>query len=355
MSTDSIAVRPRRAAWLSWTRDLQTARVLRFAFGVTAAVAISFAFAWPLFFLTPVLATVFLSLPMPAPNARQVVDLLVQALAAMLLGLGFTLFLQPYPLIFVPLLGLVLFHIYYLINRGGSMWLVLMALISVLILPVLGNTGGQLPTAFAAWFAWSCALAIGLYAFAHQLFPDPRGGPSRPPRKTRTRAYVPQAADAALKSTAVILPLAVLFITINLASQILVLVMAAIFSLMPDLTKGWKAGAKSLISTLIGGVTALVLYWSIVAVPEFHFFVALFFLTTLIFGAAIFSGNSNASYMSSAATTVIVLIGSVMGDDVNFTSVFVTRLALIFAATLYVVTALRLLEHFFPGRKQQSR
>ncbi len=342
-----------RRRW-AWTRDLRTARVLRFAFGVSGAVAFSFAYAWPLFFLTPVFVVVFLGLPMPAPSARQVAKLLQYAVGAMLIGLLFTLFLMPYPLVYVPMLGLVLFHLYYLMNRGGSMWLVLMSLIAVLILPLLGNTGDQLPTVFAGWFAWSCALAIGLYAAAHALFPNPPGGPAVPAKPPPQRGYVPAAANAALKSTLVTLPLAVLFIAADLASQVLVLVMAAIFSLMPDLAKGRAAGVKSLKSTLIGGVTAFAIYWAIVAVPEFHFFVAVIFLTTLAFGSAIFSAGPNAQYMSSAATTVIVLIGSVMGDDANFSDVFVTRLLLIAAATLYVVAAMHLLERYLPAARPAS-
>lgn len=356
MSTEALAAPPAvpAARRRLWTQDLRSARVLRYAFGVTAAVAVSFAFAWPLFFLTPVLAAVFLALPTPAPSARQVMRMLSNALLATAFGLGFTLFLLPYPLVYVPMLGLALFHIYYLLNRGGSMWLVLMALLGILILPMLANLGNQLPTVFAGWFAWSCALAIGVYALAHQLFPNPQAGPPMPPKRPRPQGYVPQAARAALKSTAVILPLAVLFITLDLASQVLVLVMAAIFSLMPDLSKGRQAGTNSLISTLLGGATALLVYWAIVAVPEFHFFVALMLLITLLFAAAIFSGRPRASYMSSAATTVIVLIGSLMGDDANFSDVFITRLVLIFAATSYVVAALHLLNQLFPAPNQQQ-
>lgn len=358
MSTEAVSALDTRAPraggglwprWLRWPRDLGSARVLRYAFGVSGSMAIAFAFAWPLFFLTPVLTAVFLALPMPAPSAAQVGRLLLHALSAMLLGLGFTLFLLPYPLVYVPTLGLVLFHIYYLLNRGGSMWLVLMALLAVLILPMLALTGTQLPTVFAGWFAWSCSLAILSYALAHRLFPDPPGGPAMPPKKPRARGYVAPAAKAALKSTAVILPLAVLFITLNLASDVLVLVMAAIFSLMPDLAKGRQAGNNSLISTLIGGGTAVFFYWAIVAVPEMHFLMALSVLVMLVFGALIFSGRPNARFMSSAATTLIVLIGSLMADDANFTDVFLTRLLLIFAATLYVVTALRVLEYYFPA------
>ena len=354
MSTDAALpvvapVRPESNRWLSWTGDLHTARVLRFASGVTAAMAIAFASAWPLFFLTPVLTAVFLSLPTAGPSNAQVLGLVVRALAAMVLGLVFTLFLLPYPLVYVPLLGLVLFHIYYLINRGGSMWLVLMALLAILILPMMANVADQAATVFAGWFAFSCVMAIAFYAAAHKLFPNPPGGPALPPKKAMARGYVPQAANAALKSTVVILPLAILFITLDLSSDVLVLVMAAIFSLMPDITKGRQAGTNSLISTLIGGLAALLFYWAIVAVPEYHFFVTLVLLVTLVFGRAIFSGRANASYMSSAATTLIVLIGSVMGDDASFTDVFVTRLVLIFAATLYVVLALRALNDLFPA------
>lgn len=334
----------RLARRLAWTRDLRTARILRYAFGITAAVLVSFAFAWPLFFLTPVLAAVLLGTPLPAPGLTQVGRMLVDLFMAVSLGLAFTLFLIPYPLVYVPLLGLTLFWIYYALNRGGSIWRVLMSLIAVLILPLLGNSGDGLPMAFAGWFAWSGGLAIAVYLLAHTLFPDPESDAPRPAKKPRLRGYVPAAADAALRSTLVTLPLAVAFIALNWASQALVLVMVAVFTLMPDLTKSRAAGIKSLTSTLIGGLSALLIYWLIVAVPDLHFFALVMLVVMLSFALAIFSGGPRAAYMGSAATTVIVLIGSVMGEDVSFTDVFLTRVLLIAVATLYVVVALGLMQ-----------
>ena len=61
---------PRRGLW---TNDLRTARVLRFALSVTAAVALAFAYEWPLSFLTPVFVAVFLALPIPAPGLGQAI------------------------------------------------------------------------------------------------------------------------------------------------------------------------------------------------------------------------------------------------------------------------------------------
>jgi len=122
---------------------------------------------------------------------------------------------------------------------------------------------------------------------------------------------------------------------------------------MPDLAKSRAAGIKSLTSTLIGGLTALLVYWLIVAVPELYFFGLVMFVVMLNFARAIFSGGPRAAYMGSAATTVIVLIGSVMGEDASFTDVFLTRLLLIGAATGYVVIALGLMQRWWgsPGAK----
>lgn len=108
------------AARPTWRGDLRRVRILRYALGVTAASAVAFAIQWPLFFLTPVFAAFFLSLPLPSPSFGQGLELIGHILLAFLLGLVFTLFLLPYPLVYALILGLVLFHIYYLANRGGS-------------------------------------------------------------------------------------------------------------------------------------------------------------------------------------------------------------------------------------------
>ncbi len=273
-----------------WTTNLRTARVLRFAIGVTAAAALAFGYEWPLSFLTPVFTGVFLSLPLPALTLRQSLRNCYYVVEAFVLGLVFTLFLLPFPLIYIPSLGLVLFHNFYTLNRGGSFWRVLMHTIAVLILPMLGQLHDIVSEGFALYFILSGVLAILLYQLAHGLFPDPAGGPKLPISGGIKPGYVPEAALAALKSTLIILPLAALFIAMEWTGQILVMVYAAIFSLSPVLSTGKAAALKSLTSTVVGGLAALVFYWLIVAVPEFHFFIALMLLTTLVF--ALGSGNS---------------------------------------------------------------
>ena len=350
MSTENtaalVATTERVQSKGTWRSDQRTVRVVRYTVGVTVATAIAFGVQWPMFFLTPVLVAFFLSLPLPSPTLKQALDLFGYVLVAFVLGLVFTLFLLPYALIYILLLGLALFHIYYLVNRGGPLILAVMCLIAVLILPMMALGHGALATGFTLYFVLSAGLSVLTYVLAHGFFPDP---PAERPALARAgfqRGYSKMAALAAAKSTVAVLPIAVLFIVMGWANQILVMVFAAIFSLSPQVSKGWAAGVKSLKSTMIGGAAAVVFYWLIVAVPEFHFFVALTFLAALIFGTAIFSGRPIAQYLPSACIALLILIGGSMGEGADFVGKLVTRVVLISLAALYVVAALAVLDRF---------
>lgn len=339
-------------AWQKMMQDLKTVRILRLSVGVTIAMAVAFAINWPLAMLTPVFTVVFLSLPMPRLSFRQGFKNMMETLLGLTIGVLFALFLLPYPFVYVLMFGLALFYTYYYINRGGSFWLALMTLLSLLLMPMLASTSGGLAIGVSMGFIWSSWVAVWMIFLAHFLVPDPESRiiPKRPPMH---KGYVPVAAELALKSTLVVFPLAVLFLMFNLSDFLVLMIMAAIFSLSPDLTKGKEAGMNSLISTLIGGTVAYVFYWLLVAVPEYPFFVVLTFLVSLIFASVIFSQRSDAKYYSSALTSVIILFSASMGQDKDFSSAFFLRVALIVSAVLYLVIALKVLDRYWPMSKKQ--
>jgi hypothetical protein len=125
------------------------------------------------------------------------------------------------------------------------------------------------------------------------------------------------------------------------------MIMAAIFSLMPQVAKGTAMAMKTMTSTLIGGTAAICFFFLIVAVPELHFFTALMFFFTLIFAMGMFSEKSYAVYLSSAVTTLIVLLGSSMGEGASITGAFFSRVVLISGATLYIVVVMTVVEHLW--------
>ena len=325
----------------------QHIRTLRYALGVTIALALSSAIAWPLSFLLPVLSAMMLALPMPKPGLQQAIRNMRDALFAFGVGYIITQFILPHTVIYIPLLALALFHTYYHLNRGGSFWLVLMLLLCLLLMPMLAGLHEGLAIGVALGLVWSSWLTIGILWLSHFLVPDSESAQGAPAKQGFHSGYLAPAAEAAMKSTLVTFPLAIMFIANNLSSQIIVLVFAAIFTLSPNLEKGKAAGMNSMKSSLIGGSVAFFVYWALVAVPEYHFLVLLMFFVSLGFGRVIYSGRPVSKYLPSAMVVVIVLVNSSLAADAGFSENLLLRIIFITLATMYVVISLKVLDAFW--------
>ena len=332
----------------------QHVRTLRFAVGVTIAIALAFGIEWPLSFLFPVLSTVFLAMPLPKMTLSQGLQNMRDTLFAFVVGFIFTQFILPFPVIYIPLLALALFHTYYYMNRGGSFWRVMMLLVCLLLMPMLAGVDEGLAIGVASGLVLSSWMTIALLWLAHYIVPDLPGGAALPKAPGFQPGYSAPAAEFAVKSTIVALPIALLFLANNWTGQILVMIFAAIFTLSPNLDKGFEAGMNSLKSTLIGGGVAFFVYWSLVAVPEYYFLVLIMFIISLVFGTAINSGHSLAKYLPSAMVAMIILVNGSLGEGADFSEKFVMRVLLISIAAMYVVTALRVLDAYWPKKKVSS-
>jgi len=334
-------------------QDQTSVRAVRYALGVTIAVALAYGINWPLAFLMPVLTAVILGLPLPMPSLKAGLRNMQSTIQAFALGLIFSLFFLQYPIAYLFMLWLVLFHLYYYLNRGGSFWLTLMSIIAVLLLPMLASSNEGLAIGFSFGFVLSGCLTVVMVWVAYLLVPDPQST-AFPQSPGFQRGYSPLAAKSALKSTAVIYPIASLFIVFNLTDYLLVMIFSALFILKPELSAGKEAGMNSLISTLLGGVCAMVFYWLIVAVPEYYFYIVLMLLTTLLFATNIFSGQPKSKYYGSAFIALLILVNGSMAEGASFSSLFFNRVLIIVLATAYIISALKLLNSYFPDNRTIS-
>lgn len=337
--------------WLHLIKENQIhVRSIRFAVGVTIAVALAYGINWPLAFLLPILTSVILALPLPMASLKDGLQNMLNTIKAFSLGLIFSLFFLQYPLAYILMLGFVLFHLYYYLNRGGSFWLTLMSMVAILLLPMLANSNEGLAIGFSFGFVLSGCLTVIMVWVSHLLVPDPQSA-KFPKSPGFQKVYSPAAAKSALKSTAIIFPMASLFIVFNLMDYLTVMIFSAIFVLKPELSAGKQAGIKSLVSTLLGGVCALMFYWLIVAVPEYYFYIVLMFLTTLFFGMNIFSGQPKSKYYGSAFIALLVLINGSMAEGASFSELFINRVVLIVLATIYIVVVLKIMDSYWPSKK----
>ncbi len=326
--------------------DVKTMRVFRFAFGVTLACGLAYGINWPLAFLMPILTAMLLAMPLPKPSVKASLQNMFSTLQAFALGLVFSLFFLQYPLAYLLMLALVLFHLYYYLNRGGSFWFTLMSMIAILILPMMANSNEGLAISFSAGFVYSSWLTIAMIWLAHFVFPDP-SFTKFPIKPKYNKVYSKVPAQLALKSTLVTFPIAAVFITYGLSDYLLVMIFSAIFILKPDLSEGKEAGKNSLLSTVLGGIFACLFYWLIVAVPLFHFYLLLLLATTLFFGRNIFAGTNMSKYYSSGFIALLVIVNSAMAADANFNAILAQRILLISGAIVYIVFALKVLERFW--------
>lgn len=348
VSVDSIAHSPhiRKPFRLG---NLRSVRIVRFGLGMTFAMAIAFGFDWPTQFLLPVLTVSLLGTKAPAPTVREGLYSFLCIVVAFSLGLVFSLFALSYPLVYVPALGLVLFHIYYLLNRGGAAFFAIMLLLAVLLLPMMAQQVDALATGIAMGFAASAGLAIGIRWMAFAILPDPLDAPTSGKRAGGFQSgYSAPAARNALKSTIVVLPVAALFIAATWTSQALIIIFVAVYSVAPVVQLSRQASTAKFLANVGGGCAALVFYWLLVAVPEYHFLIALSFLSALLFGIMIYSDRPNAPLYTVAFSTLLVLVSTSMGAGAEFGANFMIRVALIAAAGIYVVAALSVLEHILP-------
>ena len=349
MSTELAGTVSFSERWRALFQDQTSVRIIRFAVGVTLAVALAYGVNRPLSFLLPVLTSFILSLPIPMPSLVAGLRNMLFTLIAFGLGLVFALFFLQFPVVYMVMLGTILFHLYYYLNRGGSLWFTLMSMIAILLLSMLGNSHEGLAIDVSLNFIGLSWMAMIMIWVSYLLIPDPVFTPF-PKNPGFQPGYSQPAAEAALKSTIVILPLAGLCMTFSMTDLILVMIFSALFILKPELGEGKAAGMKSLISTLLGGVYAWLFYWLIVAVPEYHFYLALTFFTTLYFGRQIFSDKPLAKYYGSALIALLILVNGSMGGDADFHEKLAMRIILITLAVIYVVVALRLLDKFWPAK-----
>ncbi|WP_084885762.1 DUF2955 domain-containing protein [Vibrio sp. qd031] len=332
--------------------DPMTASQLRFAVGVTSALALAYGVEWPLAFLFPLFTALLLSMPLPKPTLKQGLRTMLNTLIGFSIGLTFAIFFVRFPLLCLVAQFVALFFIYYYMNRGGSFWLTLMTLLSVLLLPMLTQIWEHIAISLSAGLVMSAWLAVLWVWFAHFLVPDPTND-VLPDTGGFQRVYSPVAAKLALKSTLVAFPIASYCLIYSRSDLILTMIFAAIFTLKPDLTAGKAAGRKSLISTVLGGVMAMAIYWAIVAVPRYEFFLLIMFAVMLFVGSKVFSNDPHAAYYGSAVSCILVLINGGMGENADFFMSLVTRVTLISLAIMYIVASLQVLDRFIFNRPQK--
>jgi hypothetical protein len=297
---------------------------------------------WQLSFLTPILALSFLGSPAPRPAPKAIVTFIGVVAAAGFVGVLVSATLLTYPIVFLLVEGLLLFLLFYHGARGAPALLITWLMIALTVIPVMALQSMVLAIALAKGLVVGAAGALAIVWLAHVLIPDPPSGevgaaaaaggakPAPPsPQQCVTRAWL---------NTAVVFPVVAFYLFTGLTS-VLILVMIALLSMQPDVSKGYKAGVALITGNLMGGIAAIVTYELLVMVPEYMYLILLTLLASLFFGGRLFSGTPKAPLFGMAFSTLLLVVLSTTSSFGEADAKAWTRVVQITIAVVYLVVA----------------
>jgi hypothetical protein len=352
MSADSPAV---LASIGGWRLDLRCIRILRYALGSTIAMTVALGVGWQLSFLAPVLSLGFLASPAPRPSLKQGVGFLATIAVACLAGLMLGRYLISLPLVYVPFTGFLLLRLFYMKASGRSPLLTMWLLIALLVIPLITMTSPAIANWVAAGILISATATVGVVWLTHGLLPDPAHQHSANAAAVAAAPAVLLPAErfhTAAVSTLVVLPLLVLFYSLQLQSALLILIFVALLSSQPGFASNFKAGAALVVGNAMGGAAAIVVYELLVIVPEFGFLIVVTLLAGLIFGTRVFSDKPTAKLYGMAFSTLLLVIGSTTTSaSAEAGAKVYTRVVQIVIAVVYVVMAFGVADRFVRRRE----
>lgn len=328
--------------------SLQSRQVLRYAAGATIIMLVAMIADYNLSYLTPVLALNFLAPGVkPLTLKSSIAFLLIIAVASML-SIVFTRSFLDYPLVFLPLIILAIFHIYFTSKlQNMKVWLI----ISLLVIPMASMQSPGMGSLIAVNLFVNALIAVILVGLVNFFIPY------HEPEDTMVQTHTPaeqsdrQKFIAARNKTFVVMPVLFVFFVFNLSGALLVLVFITILSMNPA-TANKKAGMAIIFANFAGGMAAIVVFNLLTVVPDIFFLGMLVLLGGLIFGKGLFDRKPVSQMFGMAYSTFLLILGNVTSFRGEAGEAVWSRIFQLGFVVVYIVIAFALVNHYSPEQTQ---
>jgi len=337
-------------------------RIFRLAFVTAFALLLSQTVNWSLSYITPVLLSMLLALPLPGLRLKQGLIFIL----ALVIPLWLTSWLLLPVLTHQPLVGMLLliagcFWCFYYSSSGGSPILGAFLTMGLAIVAAVGSDSIDAVIAVNNALTLNAIIAIGIMWLAFVLIPE---NPLEAGPKAKPKAEPPSRQEAirsAWRSTAIVLPVIVFFLFYTgSASYLVVMIKVASMGQQAENDKTKAVGKSLLMSTLIGGICAIIIWNVMSAWPSMLMLILMVTLGGLLMGRKIFQGQgmaAGAGIWSYAFLTMLVIIVPAVLDGAGGDAAgakFFDRIAMMGWATLYGVAAVYVFDAFWRGKEPQT-
>ena len=269
-------------------------------------------------------------------------------------------------LTYQPMVGMLLliaccFWAFYYSASGGSPILGAFLTMGLAIVAAIGSDSIDSAIAVDWALTFNAIIAIALLWLAHVLLPD---RPVEGSPKAKPKAEKPSRDDAirsAWRSTAIVLPVIIFFLLYaGSSSYMVVMIKVASMGQQAENDETKQVGKSLLMSTLIGGIGAVII-WNLMSIwPSLINLVLLVVLAGLIMGRKIFQGlgmAAGAGTWSYAFMTMLVIIVPALADGAGGDAAgvkFIDRITMLGWATLYGVAAVYVFDAFWRKKAPQT-
>ena len=314
---------------------------LRFAVGITAAfVACEYLQLAPSF-LAPVLVGVLLAnLPM-RPTLKMGVMLVLTMAAAALFSFAMASLLRGTPFVLFGLIGVCMFIAFHGLVSGRPALPFILLLICLTTIPVIVMVApaqaAALPTALVR------SIALALVTIWIVYLPWSLAPPPAPPPPAAQSIATPEA--RALLSTAVVMPVMLVYLLFGLADVLPVLIGTMILVINFDLESGRKQAWARILANFAGGLFAFLLHAVLLTTPSLPFLALLLFPVLLGFGQRIAAGGPAASVAVVACNAMLIIFSSAIASGPGSLSLWLTRLFQFTLAGAFAVAMMHLVWH----------
>ncbi|WP_211227283.1 DUF2955 domain-containing protein [Ferrimonas kyonanensis] len=320
--------------------------MLRYTLGLTLAIAIGYGLNWPLAYTLPVFLAKFFA-DRPNPGRDTIKQLFWAMTATVLVALAVTRGLTHYPLILLVLIALVMFWAYCLFQSPDWNFFALILMVAILLIPYVGLIDSALPLVLAKGLMLSGVGAVTLYWLMYQLFPACQPQSEASPEVASREVRSANASKALFVS----LPVIAYFYYFQVSGALLTMAFIGILSLQLTKAGSVKLSQFLLITNLVGGLLAVLVYELLVTAPWFPLLLAVLALLASVFSHYIYSNPTKAPLYAAVFSALLVVLGSVLASGDKTLSVsFYARIGQIGLAGLYLIVAARLVDSHQQGK-----
>ena len=321
--------------------DARLHATLRFAVGVTAAFVVCELMQWAPTFLAPVLTAVLLAnLPMRPPLKLALV-LIASMAAAALFAYALASLLRGTPVVLFGLIALSMFLAFLAMLGGRPSLPFMLLLICLSTIPVVVMIAPAQAGAFPIALIRSIALALVMIWLVH--LPWPRIPVPAPKPAAPASAATPLA--RALLSTAVVMPVMLVYLMFGLADVLPVLVATVMLVVNFDLQASRAQALGMILGNFAGGLLGLLLHGLLLTTPSLPFLALLLFVVLLGFGQRIVAGGAMGGVALIACNGMLIIFSSAIASGPGSLSLWLTRLFQFALAGAFAVGTMNLFWH----------